>query len=101
MNESLLWSSFSYNFYMPFKRITVRKFLVSPFLICILVWISSYSLSLGQSPADMPLRQVITEAQALIGQGDFAGASPLLDELEGRFENEKDPEVEKILQQEY
>ena len=41
----------------------------------------------------MPLRQVITEAQALIGQGDFAGASPLLDELEGRFENEKDPEV--------
>ena len=47
----------------------------------------------------MPLRQVITEAQALIGQGDFAGASPLLDELEGRFENEKDPEVEKILQQ--
>ena len=84
---------------MPFKRITVRKFLISPFLICILVWISSYSLSLGQSPADMPLRQVITEAQALIGQGDFAGASPLLDELEGRFENEKDPEVEKILQQ--
>ncbi|MBT3540270.1 MAG: hypothetical protein HN489_03960, partial [Opitutae bacterium] len=47
----------------------------------------------------MPLRQVITEAQTLIGQGDFAGASPLLDELEGRFENEKDPEVEKILQQ--
>jgi hypothetical protein len=29
----------------------------------------------------MPLRQVITEAQAMIGQGDFAGASPLLDEL--------------------
>jgi hypothetical protein len=47
----------------------------------------------------MPLRQVITEAQSLIGQGDFAGASPLLDELEVRFEDEEDPEVEKILQQ--
>lgn len=47
----------------------------------------------------MPLRQVISEAQALIGQGDFAGASPLLDELEVRFEDEEDPEVEKILQQ--
>ena len=41
-----------------------------------------------QSPADMPLRQVISEAQAMIGQGDFAGASPLLDELEVRFEDE-------------
>ena len=47
----------------------------------------------------MPLRQVISEAQALIGKGDFAGASPLLDELEVRFEDEEDPEVEKILQQ--
>jgi len=53
----------------------------------------------SQSPADMPLRQVISEAQAMIGQGDFAGASPLLDELEVRFEDEKDPQVEKILQQ--
>ena len=30
----------------------------------------------GQNPADMPLRQVISEAQAMIGKGDFAGASP-------------------------
>ena len=43
--------------------------------------------------------EVISEAQALIGKGDFAGASPLLDELEVRFEDEEDPEVEKILQQ--
>ena len=53
----------------------------------------------AQNPADMPLRQVISEAQAMIGKGDFAGASPFLDELEVRFEDEKDPAVEKILQQ--
>ena len=47
----------------------------------------------AQNPADMPLRQVISEAQAMIGKGDFAGASPFLDELEVRFEDEKDPEV--------
>ncbi|OUU26675.1 MAG: hypothetical protein CBC04_04690 [Verrucomicrobia bacterium TMED44] len=35
----------------------------------------------------------------MIGKGDFAGASPFLDELEVRFEDEKDPAVEKILQQ--
>ena len=35
----------------------------------------------------------------MIGKGDFAGASPMLDELEVRFEDEKDPAVEKILQQ--
>ena len=53
----------------------------------------------GQNPADMPLRQVIELAQNMIGKGDFAGASPYLDELEVRFEDEKDPAVEKILQQ--
>ena len=53
----------------------------------------------GQNPADMPLRQVIELAQNMIGKGDFAGASPFLDELEIRFEDEKDPAVEKILQQ--
>jgi hypothetical protein len=37
----------------------------------------SFNCAFSQSPADMPLRQVITEAQSLIGQGDFAGASPL------------------------
>lgn len=53
----------------------------------------------SQNPADMPLRQIIELAQDLIGKGDFAGASPMLDELEVRFEDEKDPAVEKILQQ--
>jgi hypothetical protein len=47
----------------------------------------------------MPLRQVIELAQNMIGKGDFAGASPFLDEFEVRFEDEKDPAVEKILQQ--
>lgn len=58
-----------------------------------------YFHSFGQNPSDMPLRQVISEAQTMIGKGDFAGASPFLDELEVRFEDEKDPAVEKILQQ--
>ena len=53
----------------------------------------------SQNPADMPLRQIIELAQDMIGKGDFAGASPMLDELEVRFEDEKDPAVEKILQQ--
>ena len=35
----------------------------------------------------------------MIAKGDFAGASPYLDELEVRFEDEKDPQVAKILQQ--
>jgi len=47
----------------------------------------------------MPIRQVISETQALVGQGDFAGATPFLDELELRFQDEKDPKVEVILQQ--
>ena len=53
----------------------------------------------AQNPSAMPLRQVIELAQDMIGKGDFAGASPMLDELEIRFEDEKDPAVEKILQQ--
>jgi len=53
----------------------------------------------SQDPGAMPLRQVISEAQTLVGQGDFAGASPYLDELEIRFQDEKDPKVEIILQQ--
>ena len=47
----------------------------------------------------MPIRQVISETQTLVGQGDFAGATPFLDELELRFQDEKDPKVEVILQQ--
>lgn len=53
----------------------------------------------GQDPSNMPIRQVISETQALVGQGDFAGATPFLDELELRFRDEKDPKVEVILQQ--
>ena len=45
----------------------------------------------GQNPKDMPLRQVISQAQGMIAKGDFAGASPYLDELEVRFEDEKLP----------
>lgn len=57
------------------------------------------SVGMAQSVEDMPLRQVISSAQSKIGEGDFAGAAPYLDELEVRFEDEKDPEVAKILQQ--
>lgn len=68
-------------------------------LLFTLISIMLIGLLRGQNPADMPLRQVIELAQDMIGKGDFAGASPMLDELEVRFEDEKDPAVEKILQQ--
>jgi tetratricopeptide (TPR) repeat protein len=68
-------------------------------LVCSLLALMSSTLVWGQNPADMPLRQIIELAQTMIGKGDFAGASPFLDELEVRFEDEKDPAVEKILQQ--
>jgi len=68
------------------------------FLLVILTFMLVISLR-AQNPSDMPLRQVIELAQDMIGKGDFAGASPMLDELEIRFEDEKDPAVEKILQQ--
>ena len=57
------------------------------------------SVGMGQKAEDMPLRQVISSAQEKIAGGDFAGAAPFLDELEIRFENEKDPKIAKILQQ--
>ncbi|OUU43185.1 MAG: hypothetical protein CBC16_03035 [Verrucomicrobia bacterium TMED56] len=69
------------------------------FLLCTLTALSFCFSAWGQNAADMPLRQVIELAQTMIGKGDFAGASPFLDELEVRFEDEKDPAVEKILQQ--
>ncbi len=53
----------------------------------------------GQNPADMPMRQVMSEAQELIGAGDYASAAPYLDQLEIRFAGEGNPEVEKILEQ--
>ncbi len=47
----------------------------------------------------MPMRQVMSEAQELIGAGDYATAAPYLDQLEIRFAGEGNPEVEKILEQ--
>ena len=83
---------------MP-RRNPLKSFSLVPVLVLFLSFFLSSTICHGQSPADMPLRQVISEAQALIGKGDFAGASPLLDEMEVRFEDEEDPEVKKILQQ--
>ena len=70
-----------------------------PLYRLVLFFVVSACFLRAQNPADMPLRQVIELAQEMIGKGDFAGASPMLDELEVRFEDEKDPAVEKILQQ--
>jgi len=85
---------------VPLIKIALRKMLIPSkrLLFTILPFILIGFLR-GQNPADMPLRQVIELAQDMIGKGDFAGASPMLDELEVRFEDEKDPAVEKILQQ--
>ena len=85
--------------YMPLLNIPLKMPISWRSLITSTLLVIFANAVFSQSPADMPLRQVISEAQAMIGQGDFAGASPLLDELEIRFEDEKDPEVEKILQQ--
>jgi len=67
------------------------------------ICIVSFSFGLfplnGQNPADMPMRQVMSEAQQLIGEGDYASAAPYLDQLEIRFAGEGNPEVEKILEQ--
>ena len=41
----------------------------------------------------------MSEAQELIGAGDYATAAPYLDQLEIRFAGEGNPEVEKILEQ--
>jgi hypothetical protein len=73
-------------------------FLYRTFFPAFLTFSLGYILC-GQDPSNMPIRQVISETQALVGQGDFAGATPFLDELELRFQDEKDPKVEVILQQ--
>ncbi|HAF59372.1 MAG TPA: hypothetical protein DCL00_07270 [Opitutae bacterium] len=41
----------------------------------------------------------MSEAQELIGAGDYGSAAPYLDQLEIRFAGEGNPEVEKILEQ--
>ena len=68
-------------------------------LPCILILTLLNQYSYGQNPADMPMRQVMSEAQELIGAGDYASAAPYLDQLEIRFAGEGNPEVEKILEQ--
>ena len=62
---------------MP-RRNPLKSFSLVPVLVLFLSLFLSSTICHGQSPADMPLRQVISEAQALIGKGDFAGASPYL-----------------------
>ncbi len=70
-----------------------------PFIICIRSILFFPLFIFGQNPADMPMRQVMSEAQQLIGAGDYATAAPYLDQLEIRFSGEGNPEVEKILEQ--
>ena len=96
---SLFYEIFPSILKMPLRRQLDKNFHSVPLFLIITVTALFSVCAFSQSPADMPLRQVISEAQSLIGQGDFAGASPLLDELEVRFEDEQDPQVEKILQQ--
>ena len=84
--------------YLPLTAINQKfEFIKSALLLCMACFAVNYASA--QNPSDMPLRQVISEAQAKIAANDFAGASPYLDELEVRFEDEKDPAVAKILQQ--
>ena len=83
---------------IKFSPTYIMPLIFKPVVFLLTICLFSFSLR-GQNPGDMPLRQVIEQAQTMIGKGDFAGASPFLDELEVRFEDEKDPAVEKILQQ--
>jgi len=69
------------------------------FVLACLSFLGITFLSLGQNPADMPMRQVISGAQELIGAGDYGTAAPYLDQLEIRFADEANPEVERILEQ--
>ena len=71
---------------------------MKPVLVMVLLLTLAAS-SRGQDPAEMPMRQVISGAQELIGAGDYAAAAPYLDQLEIRFTGEGNPEVEKILEQ--
>jgi len=88
------------NLVVPNTRLFDSSMARSVLLLALFVFGNAFhSVGIAQSVEDMPLRQVISSAQAKIGEGDFAGAAPYLDELEIRFEDEEDPEVAKILQQ--
>lgn len=88
------------NLVVPHTRLFDSTMARSVLLLAMVVFGNAlHSVGLAQKTEDMPLRQVISSAQSKIGEGDFAGAAPYLDELEARFEGEKDPEIAKILQQ--
>ena len=88
------------NLAVPHTRLFDSNMARSVLLLVLVVFGNAlHSVGLAQKTEDMPLRQVISSAQSKIGEGDFAGAAPYLDELEARFEGEKDPAIAKILQQ--
>ena len=88
------------NLVVPHTRLFDSIMARSVLLLAMVVFGNAlHSVGLAQKTEDMPLRQVISSAQSKIGEGDFAGAAPYLDELEARFEGEKDPAIAKILQQ--
>lgn len=88
------------NLVVPHTRLFYSSIARSVLLLAMVVFGNALnSVGLAQKTEDMPLRQVISSAQSKIGEGDFAGAAPYLDELEARFEGEKDPAIAKILQQ--
>ena len=88
------------NLVVPHTRLFDSTMARSVLLLAMVVFGNAlHSVGLAQKTEDMPLRQVISSAQSKIGEGDFAGAAPYLDELEARFEGEKDPAIAKILQQ--
>ena len=88
------------NLVVPHTRLFDSIMARSVLLLAMVVFGNAlHSVGIAQSVEDMPLRQVISSAQSKIGEGDFAGAAPYLDELEARFEGEKDPAIAKILQQ--
>ena len=88
------------NLVVPHTRLFDSTMARSVVLLAMVVFGNAlHSVGLAQKTEDMPLRQVISSAQSKIGEGDFAGAAPYLDELEARFEGEKDPAIAKILQQ--
>ena len=88
------------NLAVPHTRLFDSTIARSVLLLVLVVFGNAFhSVGLAQKTEDMPLRQVISSAQSKIGEGDFAAAAPYLDELEARFEGEKDPAIAKILQQ--
>ena len=74
----------------------MRFFLKLP-IFHVIAFTSSVFFAWGQDPSNMPQRQLISETRKLLDSGDFAGVAPLLDELEVRFQDENNPEIERLL----